>query len=179
MRLPGQCWFWVTFIHVRHRMRSVPCPQSTARTVTHMYGSVSRLPLIYVLFIVTPPIYRAWGQWDVMAVENESVSLQPELEDKTRDILVKFSYRNKMCPDIKVSEKMGAWLQPWVEMIPVGDVCSGRWCIGDEVIRHSFERIKQVSFWDPGVQGLGPPDTVLSSKGESVVFGKLGESKAK
>lgn len=43
---------------------------------------------------------------------SQTVSLQSELEDKTRDILVKFSYPNKMCPDIKVSEKMGAWLQP-------------------------------------------------------------------
>lgn len=57
----------------------VQCSASSPQpwTVSHVYGSVSHvcgsvclLPLIYVLFIVTPPVYRTWGQWDVIAVEN-------------------------------------------------------------------------------------------------------------
>ena len=60
---------------------------------------------------MTPQDYRTRGQWDVMTVENAYIFLKPELEDMTRDTFLTFSDPKRMCPDLEVSEKMGAWLQ--------------------------------------------------------------------
>lgn len=108
----------MTLIHVRHKMSSVFWAINSSvlwlsianSLLSHVCRSMCWCSPVHVLCIVTPPVNRTQGQRGMMAIENVYVSLQPELEDLTGDTPLTFSHPIAMCPDLEVSERMGALL---------------------------------------------------------------------